>query len=53
MELELFSCIHLKVGQGISLGTARHWLRKEGFKFISYKKGLYFDGHDRPDVVKY
>jgi hypothetical protein len=53
MELELFPRIHMKVGQGISLHSTCHWLQKEGFKFISHKKGLYFDGHDRPDVVKY
>jgi hypothetical protein len=53
MELELFPRVHMKVGRGISLNSARRWLRKEGFKFISHQKGLYFDGHDRPDVVKY
>jgi hypothetical protein len=53
MELELFPRVHMKVGRGISLNSARCWLRKEGFKFISHQKGLYFDGHNRPDVVKY
>ena len=53
MELELFPRIHLKVGKGISLATARRWLHREGFRYTSYKKGLYFDGHDRPDVVQY
>ena len=28
-------------------------MRKEGFTFTSHKKGLYFDGHDHPDVVEY
>ncbi|KIM76951.1 hypothetical protein PILCRDRAFT_26353, partial [Piloderma croceum F 1598] len=50
---ELFPQIHLRVGCGISLATARRWLHKEGFKYIHHKKGLYFDGHDRPDVVEY
>ena len=53
MEYELFPQIHLRVGCGISLETARQWLHKEGFKYIHHKKGLYFDGHDRPDVVEY
>ena len=54
MEIELFPCLHLKVGsEGISLSTARHWLRSEGCRFISHKKGLYFDGHDCPDVIAY
>jgi hypothetical protein len=35
------------------LATAWRWLHKEGFKYINHKKGLYFDGHDRDDVVKY
>ena len=38
---------------GISLATARHWLHSEGFKYTTHKKGLYFDGHDWPDVVEY
>ena len=53
MELDLFPHIHLKVGKGISLATAQRWLHREGFRYTSYKKGLYFDGHDRPDVVQY
>ncbi|CAK5267892.1 unnamed protein product [Mycena citricolor] len=54
MELEIFPRIQLKAGnKGVSIITARRWLLKEGFKFISHKKGLYFDGHDRPDVVDY
>ena len=53
MEYELFPRIHLKVGRGVSLATARRWLHHEGFQYISHKKGLYFDGHDREDVVAY
>ena len=53
MELELFPRIHLKVGKGVSLETARQFLRKEGFQFMEHKKGLYYDGHERPDVVEY
>lgn len=52
MELELFPCIQLKAGKGVSLSTAHCWLQKEGFQYIGYKKGLYFDGHDPPDVIK-
>jgi hypothetical protein len=53
MEYELFPQIHLKVGQGISLSMACWWMYKEEFQFISHKKGLYFNGHDHPDVVVY
>ena len=53
MEIKLFPRIHLKVGWGISLSTACRWLHLEGFRYMSHKKGLYFDGHDHPDVVAY
>ena len=53
LELELFPCVHLKVGRGISFPTARRWLHWEGFQYTSHKKGLYFDGHDHADVIEY
>lgn len=53
LEVELFPRIHFKVGRGISLRTARRWLHKEGFRYMLFRKGLYFDGHERPDVVIY
>ena len=28
-------------------------MHKEGFWYISYVKGLHYDGHDHPDVVEY
>ena len=52
MELELFPRIQLKPGsKGISVATARHFLRWKGFQFQKYKKSLYYDGHEQPDVV--
>ncbi|KIJ19771.1 hypothetical protein PAXINDRAFT_152833 [Paxillus involutus ATCC 200175] len=53
METELLPRIHLSVGRGVSLPTACRWLHQEGFRFLRHRKGLYFDGHDRPDVVEY
>jgi hypothetical protein len=53
MDIELFPQIHSPVGRGVSLMTAWQWLHKEGFKYINHKKGLYFNGHNRPDVIKY
>jgi hypothetical protein len=35
----------------ISERTARNWLRKLGYSCIEVRKGLYHDGHERPDVV--
>ena len=34
------------------LGTMRNWLHLCGFKMMETKKGLYYDGHERSDVVK-
>ena len=53
LELELFPHIQLKCKKGISLKTAQAWLHIEGFKYTTFKKGLYFDGHDHPDVIEY
>ena len=53
LELELFPRIHMKVTRGISLSTARRWLHCQGFRFTEHRKALYFDGHERPDVVEY
>jgi len=53
LEVELFPRIHLKAGKGVSLRTARCWLHREGFKFTEHKKALYFDGHERLDVMDY
>jgi hypothetical protein len=52
LEIELFPRIQLKSNKGVSLSTARRLLKHEGFQFQEYKKALYFDGHERPDVVQ-
>ena len=36
----------------VSLHTARKWMTGLGFSRVEKKKGLYFDGHERDDVVK-
>ena len=33
--------------------TARRWLLQLGFSRTHHPKGVYFDGHDREDVVAY
>lgn len=53
LDIELFPQIHYKVGRGVSLSTAHQMLRREGFSYTEHKKALYYDGHERPDVVKY
>jgi hypothetical protein len=53
MDLELFPRLHLKPGRGVCITTATQWLHREGFRYTEHKKALYYDGHDRPDVVNY
>ena len=33
--------------------TAMRWLHSIGMSYMKYTKGLYIDGHERPDVVSY
>jgi hypothetical protein len=33
--------------------VARRWLRRLGFNWREVRKGIYIDGHERPDVVEY
>lgn len=37
----------------ITARTARKWLKKLGFKHCRFTKGVFFDGHEREDVVDY
>ena len=39
--------------QGISIRTARFWLHYMGCFFKQGRKDIYFDGHEREDVVQY
>jgi hypothetical protein len=41
----------LKISETISLSTAVRWLKKLGFSMRRVMKGIYVDGHERPDVV--
>jgi len=43
--------IHPK--QPLSMRTARRWLLKLGWRHTTVRKGVYMDGHERDDVVKY
>ena len=36
----------------VSVETARKWLHHLGFKVISAKKGIFYDGHEREDVIQ-
>ncbi|KAI9448581.1 hypothetical protein H4582DRAFT_1796117, partial [Lactarius indigo] len=39
--------------QPLSTRTARRWLIKLGWRHTQIRKGVYMDGHERDDVVKY
>ncbi len=36
----------------ISVSTARRWLCAMGFEVLTPRKGVFIDGHERPDVVE-
>ena len=36
----------------ISTATGNRWLCELGFKRIHHQKGVYFDGHERKDVIE-
>jgi hypothetical protein len=42
-----------EIKKTISHNTSRIWLRKLGLVPQSRKKGIYFDGHEREDVIEY
>lgn len=44
---------YLAPGALLSNSTAQAWMHKLNFRMWDYKKGLYYDGHERPDVVEY
>ncbi|KIY51420.1 hypothetical protein FISHEDRAFT_37142, partial [Fistulina hepatica ATCC 64428] len=54
MEVELFPRIHLWPGKrGISITTCCHFLHAKGFNYVETAKGVYYDGHERSDVIEY
>ncbi len=50
--LNMFLMPSLQLEDSISEVTAVHWLTKLGFKLSRVQKGMYVDGHERPDVVE-
>src|SRR5205823_1300010 len=41
------------VKKTISLATATRWLNILGFFYQQHRQGLYYDGHEREDVIAY
>ncbi|KAJ7939852.1 hypothetical protein B0H13DRAFT_2299891 [Mycena leptocephala] len=42
----------LEIDETIGVTTATAWLKKLGYRLRRYQKGIYYDGHERPDVVQ-
>jgi hypothetical protein len=38
--------------RGIKSRTARNWLHRLGYSWRDIKKGVFIDGHERPDVIE-
>lgn len=53
VNTELLPNLTLEPGfpRKISVRTAHRWLRALGFEVITPRKGIFIDGHERPDVV--
>ncbi|PKY59599.1 hypothetical protein RhiirA4_430523 [Rhizophagus irregularis] len=50
---EILPSLGIETKTTISTRTANRWLKKMGFVYDRYQKGMYVDGHERPDVVEY
>ena len=48
----LFPRIGVKTKGGVSIKTARRCMKREGFRYTAYRKGVYVDGHEREDIVE-
>jgi len=49
----IFPQIEIANNKTISNKTSLIWLKRLGLKPQSLKKGVYFDGHEREDVLEY
>ena len=45
------ACLEPGFPRKVSIDTARKWMHHLGFEPLSSSKGMYFDGHEREDVV--
>ena len=53
VESEVFPKIGIEEKKNISEKTARVWLKELGWTYQKHHKDIYYDGHERDDVVKY
>ena len=53
VNLKIFLELGIKPKKPLHVRTARRWLIKLGWRHSTIRKGIYMDGHERADVVKY
>ena len=53
IENEVFPEIGIEEKKTISVKTAQVWLKKLGWYHQKHHKDIYYDGHEREDVIKY
>jgi len=53
IEQEVFPSVGIERKKMISDNTARAWLKHFGWEFRVERKDVYYDGHERPDVIEY
>lgn len=53
LNTEILPTLSVQLKRPLCERTARRWLLKLGWRLTTLKKGVYMDGHEREDVVKY
>jgi len=53
LNVEILPSLSIELKRPLCERTARRWLLKLGWRLTMLKKGVYMDGHEREDVVKY
>ena len=54
LERDIFPNLDLSTKSNtIHVETVRKWMKRKGWVYGEYKKGVYVDGHERADVVAY
>jgi hypothetical protein len=53
IEQEVFPSVGIENKKSISNTTVRTWLKHFGWTFRTGAKDIYYDGHERPDVLEY
>jgi hypothetical protein len=53
INTEILPRLLVLAGKGILRATTYNWLQRLGFYKSESKKGVYVDGHEREDVIRY